>query len=254
MIRNTSIFAHGFKAAAVLLLASGVTAFAIPSVTLNTNSYSDSFGGGEFTAVGSGLSTTSYSSTTLMSGGFETFCLAYNEEFVPGTSYNYTLGSSVLSDTHGAALPISKGVAYLYSQFAAGTLAGYDYSLSGAGGAFASRQAAATALQVALWWAEGEETGGTNSQGAPAPDSSDNYYVNLLNADFPSNSALNPATVGYDGVQLLVLSNSDTSKGSTPYSQPQLYYHNVPDNGTTILLVGVGLMGLVALRRKLKKA
>jgi hypothetical protein len=246
------------KVLAVAVLLGGTSGAFANQVTLSTNAYSDGYGGGEFSAVGTGLSTAGYASSTLLSGGFETFCLAYNEEFVGGGTYNYTLGNSVLSNTGGPAIPVSLGTAYLYSQFAAGTLSGYDYSSSGTGGStFASRNAAATALQVALWWAEQEGSGEANSQGAPGAGGgtdgydSSNIFEKMIFTQFGLTGATNvfSAANGADGVSLMLLSNSNPSDGSVPNSQPQLYY-NVPDNGTTALLLGVGLLGLAAFRRK----
>jgi hypothetical protein len=243
------------KALAIAVLLGGSSSAFANQVTLNTNGYSDGYGGGEFTAVGTGLSTAGYASSTLLGGGFETFCLAYNEEFVGGGTYNYTLGNSVLSNTGGPAIPVSLGTAYLYSQFASGTLAGYDYASSGTGGStFASRNAAATALQVALWWAEQEGSGEANSQGAPGAGGgtdgydSTNIFEKMIVTDFTLTGALGAAN-GADGVSLMLLSNSNPNDGSVPNSQPQLYY-NVADSGTTALLLGVGLLGLAAFRRK----
>ena len=257
-----SFLDSALKLSAIVVILVGTTGvYANPQVTLDTNSYSDVYGGGEFTALGTGLSTASYSSSALMNGGFETFCQAYSEEFVPGQTYSYTLGNSILSDTKGgASIPLSLGTAYLYSQFAQGILTGYDYNLSGAGGDFSSRQAAATALQIALWWAEGENVGGAHNQGAPNGSgtlgasgyNASNVFENMIVTKFGLTGAL-AASNGADGVQLLILTNDNPHDGSTPYAQPQLYYSNVPDGGTTALLLGAALIGLAAVGRGARK-
>ena len=54
--------------------------------------------------------------------------------------------------------PISIGTAWLYSQFAAGTLSGYNYAY----GAGRQSSTSAGALQQAIWWLEGE-TGGVQN-------------------------------------------------------------------------------------------
>jgi hypothetical protein len=253
MIFLSKLRARGLAASAIVL-AAGTGAFAGPTLTLDTNSYSDSSGGGEFTVVGSGLSNVGYAATTGSSfgaGDFETFCMAFNEDFVPGNSFGYTLGTTTMGDGSNPNVPLTQGAAYLYSQFAKGTLTNYDYS-NASSGQFSSRANAAEALQIAIWWVQGLDTGGIYSEGAPVPNSGDNYYVNLLSG-IGATWATTVASPDYDGVKVLVLDNSNSSNGSTPYSQPQLYY-SVPDNGTTVLLLGVALVGLVAIKRQMGKA
>jgi len=82
---------------------------------------------------------------------FQTFCTELNEEFYPGGTYNVTsIGNYVEFDNNGGTkIPLALGVAYLYSQFAAGTLAGYDYTLA------YSRQTTWD-LQNAIWDLLGE--------------------------------------------------------------------------------------------------
>jgi VPDSG-CTERM motif len=231
--------------AAIALVGAASSAFATP-VTLNVGPFGDQggYGGGEFTAVGSGLSTVSYSSTTSSGGSFETFCMAYDEEFVPGNwggpAYNYFLSNSTYSNSTG--LPYStltQGTAWLYSQFAAGTLAGYDYSNS----TLAGRANSAFELQEAIWMLQGQQ-----AVGAPAAPSGD-PFLTLVNSTLGANANA-AASPGFDGVQIMVL-NGVEGDGTTPYSQPQLYY-NVPDNGTTALLVGGALFALLGFKRRFK--
>jgi hypothetical protein len=114
------------------------------TVTLTQGTYS--YGnGGEFAAVTTGL------------GNFQTFCIEYNQEFVPGASYSYFQNTGAVTGGAGANTTdshttlsmdnISIGTAWLYSQFRAGTLANYFTG---------SRQANAGALQDAIWYLEGE--------------------------------------------------------------------------------------------------
>ena|ERR1039458_3026166 len=78
---------------------------------------------GEFNVtpiIGSG-----YSSSAVVNNGFETFCLSRNASItVPGLYY-YSVSSAGIYQPDN--LPITKGAAWLYSQFAAGTLGGYNY-------------------------------------------------------------------------------------------------------------------------------
>jgi hypothetical protein len=123
------------------------------------NSYSD---GGEFNAVPNAAllsvnpTLAGYTALTadLAAGNpnFQTFCIETGEYFYPGTTYNVTISQKILYDggqfPNGE--PITTGTAWLYSQFAAGTLSGYDYNDSG-------RAASAGDLQQAIWYLQGEE-------------------------------------------------------------------------------------------------
>ena len=116
------------------------------TITLYQNAYSYA-NGGQFTAVTSGL------------GTFQTFCIEYNEEYVPGSTYEYNQNTGAVAggagvdatDPHtGLSMDnISIGTAWLYSQFRAGTLANYFN---------ASQQLNAGALQDAIWYLENETT------------------------------------------------------------------------------------------------
>ncbi len=81
---------------------------------------------------------------------FQTFCIEYNEEFVPGGTYDVSTSYKAMygSQPPGGD-PISKATAWLYSQFAQGAL---DYNYSYGSG----RSSSADALQQAIWWLEGE--------------------------------------------------------------------------------------------------
>ena len=146
-------------AAASLLLAAKAGAAYDGTITLTDDTSQYSFNnGGEFAAA----TTPTAGKPTL--GNFQTFCIEYNEEFVPinwggGQVYNYIISSGATSGDantgHGSAIvanfdPISIGTAWLYSQFRAGALQGYDYT-SGSG-----RSATAGELQQAIWYFEDE--------------------------------------------------------------------------------------------------
>jgi hypothetical protein len=91
---------------------------------------------------------------------FQTFCVEYNEEFYPGTSYGVAISSRAMYGSQPpTGDPISIGTAWLFSQFAGGTLSGYDYSY----GSGRSSSTSAGALQQAIWWLEAEPNGARNS-------------------------------------------------------------------------------------------
>jgi hypothetical protein len=117
--------------------------------------------GGEFRASGTVLSAnpglSGYSPDTAGSGYFQTFCIEASEYFTPGVTYDVTIGDrAIYGNQPPNGDPISIGTAWLYSQFAAGNLSGYNYSYGGL------RVNSAGDFQQALWWLEGENGGGRN--------------------------------------------------------------------------------------------
>jgi hypothetical protein len=152
--------------------------FASMDVTLYQDTAKYSYGnGGEFRAVGdAGLNAVvsfgSYStatSGTLASGQqyFQTFCTEELEYFSPGSPYIVSsIGNNALYNGSGgpSGVPITMGVAYLYSQFAAGTLGSYNYAYG------AGRVASAGNLQQAIWYLLGEYGDGAQLTGAALAD------------------------------------------------------------------------------------
>lgn len=86
---------------------------------------------------------------------FQTFCIEVAEEFTPGTAYNVTLNDKALYNggQFPSGDPITLGTAWLYSQFAAGTLSGYDYTYG------SGRTVSAGDLQQTIWYLQGEVPG-----------------------------------------------------------------------------------------------
>ena len=147
--------------------------FASMSVTLYQDTGNYSYGnGGEFQAVGdAGLNSvvnwSAYASSTAVKDSyFQTFCTEQLEYFSPGSSYSVSsIGNNALYNAGGPpGVPITLGVAYLYSQFAAGTLGGYDYAYG------VGRVASAGNLQQAIWYLLGESGDGAQLTGAALLD------------------------------------------------------------------------------------
>lgn len=139
--------------------------FGAMSVTLYDDTSMYSYGnGGEFRAVGnaglnsvvnwSAYNTGSANNTAGTSDAyFQTFCTENAEEFTPSDSYPVTsIGNNALYNDTSHPVPITLGVAYLYSRFASGTLQNYDYTYGG------SRSTSAGNLQNAIWSLLGEQS------------------------------------------------------------------------------------------------
>jgi len=183
---------------------------------LSNYSYGD---GGEFNAVPNAAllsdnpALAGYTSATAnLTGGtpnFQTFCIETGEYFYPGTTYNVTIGNEILYDggqfPNGE--PITLGTAWLYSQFAAGTLNGYDYT-DGSG-----RTATAGDLQQAIWYLQNEVTSLVNG----GADGTAFYNAAVL----ALGEAINNAANGAYGVVALNLwvPNPDGSNGAAAQDQ-----------------------------------
>jgi hypothetical protein len=208
--------------------------------------------GGEFTFndvnPASWLDLTSYAAATKDFGpagitSFQTFCLELEEhiEGYPHTYYAELGPNAMYGGNYPAGDPISVGTGWLYSQFAAGTLAKYNYSMVN-NGFFVDRKAAAGALQNTIWWLEG----------ALADPGAGNVFRNAVIANF--GSAGNAMADGgwLYGVYAVNLWTSPTVRDQSTSVQDGLYFKvRVPDGGTTVMLLGGVLIALGAIRRKL---
>ena len=216
--------------------------------------------GGEFTLVDTGLDLSGYAdgvTKNVVGSGlagtdfsFQTFCIEYNEHISKGQTVNVSLESGAINggaggnkNAHaggGMIDPISKGTALLYSQFAQGTLSGYDYNIAG------SRQSSAFDLQKMIWYLEGE----ISSLGT-------NMFTGLLVSAFGAGwDSYSSAKMDYTGGEYGSVLAANLTKTNGYARQDQLYYNpsedfdRVPDEGLTLLLMGLGLSSLWAFKKR----
>jgi hypothetical protein len=129
------------------------SALASPTVTVTRTSGYYSGSGGEFTL------TPNADLTSLLghSGAFESFCLERTEYVNMGSTYAAQLNTEAMLGGlnngpagPGGGDPLNARTAYLYTQFAAGTLTGYNYTPG------TNRVNSAQALQNVIWFLEDE--------------------------------------------------------------------------------------------------
>jgi hypothetical protein len=174
------------------------------------------------------------------SDSFQTFCIEVTEHVSLGALYDASIDTTAKNGGSGGPNPdpVSQGTGWLYSQFATGTLAGYDY---GAGGRFTT----AGQLQYALWWLENEVIPYTST---PVAYDANNPFMLAAFNQFggEANARLDGAeTYGVYAVNMRTLVYGNIA-------QDGLYFRGVPDGGATLILLGGALIGLGALRRKFR--
>lgn len=153
---------------------------------------------------------------------FTTFCLEHNEYFSPGAEYvvgNISTGA-VNGGVHGGNPdPISAETAYLYHNFAQGTLTGYTHTV-----------ALANDLQNAIWVLEEEIT---------------SYTVNSVDyVTLAKNAVSSNDWSGIGDVQVINLIDA-----AGECHQDQLTVAPVPEPAT-MLLFGTGMIGLAGIGRR----
>jgi hypothetical protein len=167
-----------------------------------------------------------YAPSATFNGGFESFCLNTQIEL-----QNNPLNGTIIPGS------ITAGAAWLYSQFARGQLNLYTYA-PGAG-----RQTSALDLQMAIWELQGFSAG-VDTVAATT-------FYNMAVSQFGSVAAATALDNGQSGVEELYLTHT-TANGGSIVSQPLLVL--VPDGGSALILLGVGLSGLALMGRRMCKA
>lgn len=137
-----------------ICLLAGTSAVAVPTVTVTRMSGYYSGNGGEFTLAPNN----DLKNITAETGLFQTFCIEKDEYIGVGGTYDVmvsteAIGGGINYGPNGplGGDPIDPMTAYLYAQFRAGTLGGYDYNPA------SGRSASAGALQRIIWFIEDEE-------------------------------------------------------------------------------------------------
>ena len=249
-----------------MLFATSAFAGLTTTLDLSPSGYRDpNSSGGEFTAVVTGGPNyvANYSSVATAQvnvgghtvTGFETFCVEMNQSFTPGNTYNTTVGNSIVSGPYSST-SVTVGTAYLYSQFAQGTLTGYTYTPG------SNRELSADELQDAIWYLQGELPSYGSSSTSDSLykfKASNDPFVALVQSLFGGSATESDATYGNNfGVEALNLTSG--SGWDTQYNQDQLVYTSgpkptpVPEPATfaagAMLLAPLGLSLLRIIRKK----
>lgn len=127
--------------AAALVALMTAPSFAGFAVTVSLGDYQTG-SGGEFRAVSSAVNGDHLPGAS----DFQTFCLEIGETFTPGQIYDVVMNTTTITHNKG----LGDAVAWLYKEFRAGTLTGYEYSNQ------AGRKTDAGKLQNLIWYLMGE--------------------------------------------------------------------------------------------------
>jgi hypothetical protein len=169
---------------------------------------------------------------------FDTFCLNSQVAIYTPATYNYSLSDGAFPGGPAGNLfvsdPISIGTAWLYSQFRAGSLSGYNGTAS-----------ANVLLQQAIWWLEGDFLG--------VGGAANNSFIQTAETALSLNDLTIKNDAGNNNYGVFVLNTSTTDRqGNTTYYQPLLGI--VPEPSTVVagalLLLPFGVSTLRILRKK----
>jgi hypothetical protein len=181
-----------------------------------------------------------YSADARLNEGFFTFCLERDAPVTFKKAHRALLNDVVVGlggrkGGFNGVDPISNGTAWLYQQFATGTLAGYDYT--------AGARSTARKLQTAIWWLEGEVVLGRPRK---------NPFLQLAIEQFNGKALARADNDGSFNVRVLNLGNNARSsiQDMLVYTPPPSGPAPVPDEGNTFLLLSASLVTLALMQRR----
>jgi hypothetical protein len=169
--------------------------------------------------------------------GFGTFCINRNTSITVPGQYNATVIGSGIDPVSGS--QISLGTAWLFQQFATGTLPNFNYT-PGSG-----LVTSAYLLQNAFWVLEGQIGNNFND-----------VFLNMVISQFGSLAAAEADNNGVYRVGVLGLTAVTATGAPGAQAQPMLNLTRsidlLPDGGSVLILMGVGLSGLALFARKFR--
>jgi hypothetical protein len=232
----------------VALGAARVTADTLPwsiQLTNNTGAQGYSSGnGGEFQLYGIQSAdatqlTLATQASSVTASTFQVFCVEYNEEFYPGGRYWVQLDVETRFDkpNPNGFSPLTPQAAYLFDRFWNRNLDNYDFNDLGA-----QREVSAQALQLALWYLQGED-----NYGAPGPNALAQAWIQEA-----TNAVTSHQWSGIGNVRVLHLWTDSTDQDPAHAAQDQLVEIPTPPGAPppaplpSTLLGGLVLLALVA--------
>lgn|ERR1022692_235595 len=218
-----------------VLVATAVATFQAGAIIVTVDQVAGyNAGDGEFNiapVIGSGYGASDLYNNNSGGLGFGTFCINRSVSIIVPGQYNATVIPSGVDPVSGN--QISVGTAWLFLQFAQGSLAGYNYT-PGVG-----RVNSAYLLQNAIWVLEGQIG---NNFADVFLAAAITRFGSLAAAELDNNQQF--------GVGVLGLNTVTANGGVGAPAQPMLTL--LPDGGSVLILLGMGLSGLAVFARKFR--
>jgi len=231
------ILAASATVVALAITSSSAFGLGILNISRTTDYFAGS--GGEFTvqfksdagvpSIGEQAIIDGYDANAKIGNAIQVFCLELDTYISVPSDYVYSIDNQVLAKTKA----IAKGTDYLYSQFAQGLLADYDFGSPAPG---AARATDAQILQKAIWYSQGFNIDPGSNKFITAAMG---YYGFGIASDLRMDSG---NALGTKALNLYTAAGTD--------KQSQAVWQRVPDGGSTVALLGLGLGVLAFLSRR----